>query len=67
MSKSQIKNQKSQITNQQLGIRDSATVASRKSLKNKDFTGNSLFLKDLAKFVSKSLIPKDRGEGGRGT
>ncbi len=33
-------------------------------LTNKDFTRNPFDLKDLARFNSKSLIPKDRGEGG---
>jgi len=34
-----------------------------KSLRNKYFTYNSLFLKDLAESTAKSLIPKDRVEG----
>jgi pyridoxal 5'-phosphate synthase pdxT subunit len=32
-------------------------------LRNKDFTHNPFNLKDLARFTSKSLIPKDRGRG----
>jgi len=35
-----------------------------KSLTEKYFTRKSLILKDLAKTIAKSLIPKDRIQGG---
>lgn len=40
-------------------------VAHSKLLTNEYFTNKSLFLKDLAKNISKSLIPQDRPKGGR--
>jgi len=39
-------------------------MSARKLLINKDITGNPFNFKDLAEFSPKSLIPKDRSQGG---
>jgi hypothetical protein len=44
--------------------RDSKNKIARNSLKNKDFTSKPFKIKDLSGLASKSLIPKDRREGG---